>query len=153
MYQNAVNVIQRTRRNRGLTQEALAERIGCSDDSVRAWECGARCPSLDSLETIAVALDAPWLPGIFLREQTSALNDLLPEFDFGKPLAQAAAGYVAAILELVDHRVDRRLLQLVADGRIDEVEKSVFAEILDLAATANRAYYEMLFAGRNECER
>ena len=148
MYQNATNAIQRARIRSGLTQEALAERSGYSDDSIRAWESGARVASLEALNKLQLALDAPWLTGMYLAEQTNNLHDLLPEFQVGRPLAQAAATYINCILDLMDNRVDRKLLQLVADGKIDEVEQPIFEKILSMAEAANRAYYEMRFAQR-----
>ena len=64
--------------------------------------------------------------------------------------AQAAAEYVSCILELVDSRVDRALLRMVADGQIDQVELPVFEALMDLAARANKAYYEIRFAKGRE---
>ena len=142
MYENQGNAIQRARICKGLTQEALAERVGYSVDTVRAWESAA----LEALSKLQLVLDAPWLSGIYLQEQTDALKALLPEFEVGKPLAQAAAGYITCVLDLIDNRVDRKLLQLVADGKVDEVEQPVFDEIMAMAAAANKAYYEMRFS-------
>ena len=64
--------------------------------------------------------------------------------------AEAAAEYVSCILELVDSRVDRALLRMVADGQIDQVELPVFEALMDLAARANKAYYEIRFAKGRE---
>ena len=133
MYQNKRNALQRARLSTGLTQEALAERSGYSPDSIRAWESGARLASLEALGILSEVLGAAWLPGVYLREQSSALNDLLPD--------------------LVESKVDRQLLRMVADGRIDEVERPVFEEIMGAAGRANRAYYEMRFAARKDHER
>jgi len=146
MYQNKPNAIQRARICKGLTQEALAERAGYSVDSIRAWESGARIASLEALDTLQVCLDAPWLPGVYLREQTNALNHLLPEFEVGRPLSEAAAEYICCLLELIDKKVDRTLLRMVADGKIDEVEREVYEDILSIAARANKAYFEMLYS-------
>lgn len=146
MYQTSANAIQRARLGSGLTQEALAERSGYSDDSIRAWESGARVASLEALNKLQIALDAPWLTGVYLAEQTDSLRELLPDFEVGRPLAQAAAGYITCVMDLLDNRVDRKLLKLVADGKIDEVEQPVFEEIMRIAAAANKAYYEMRFA-------
>ncbi len=74
MYQNKRNALQRARISAGLTQEALAERSGYSPDSVRAWESGARMASLEALDILSEVLGTTWLPGVYLREQTSALN-------------------------------------------------------------------------------
>lgn len=148
MYQKKPNAIQRARLSTGLTQEALAERSGYSDDSIRAWESGARVASLEALSKLQLVLDAPWLTGMYLAEQTNNLHDLMPDFETGRPIAQAAASYIDAVLELVDSRFDRKLLKLVADGKIDAAELHIFDEIMELAAEANKAYYEMRFAQR-----
>lgn len=150
MYQNKRNALQRARLSSGLTQEALAERAGYSPDSIRAWESGARVASLEALGILSEVLGAAWLPGVHLREQSSALNDLLPDFEVDRPLAEAAAEYVTCLLDLVESKVDRQLLRMVADGRIDEVERPVFEEIMEAAGRANRAYYEMRFAARKD---
>lgn len=146
MYQTKPNAIQRARISSGLTQEALAGRCGYSDDSIRAWESGARTASLEALGILAECLDAPWLTGVYLREQTGTLNALIPDFRVAMPLAEAAAGYIGSVLDLVDSRFDRALLRMVADGRIDEVEAKDFVAMMELADRVNQAYYEMRFA-------
>lgn len=148
MYQSPQNAIQRARLSKGLTQEALAERAGYSADSVRAWECGARVASIEALDILAACLDAAWLPGVYLREQSAALQSLLPEFEVGRPLPEAAAEYITAVLELVDMRFDRQLLRMIADGKVDDSESEIFDAILDAAGKAAKAYYEMRFARR-----
>ena len=146
MYQNKPNAIQRARISRGLTQEALAERAGYSDDSIRAWESGARTASMEALGILSECLQAPWLTGVYLREQTDALNELIPDFKVGRPISEAAAEYISCILELVDEKFDRQLLRMVADGRIDQMEARPFDELMALAARINKAYFEMHFA-------
>lgn len=146
MYQNKPNAIQRARISRGLTQEALAERAGYSDDSIRAWESGARTASMEALGILSECLQAPWLTGVYLREQTDALNELIPDFKVGRPISEAAAEYISCILELVDEKFDRQLLRMVADGRIDQMEARPFDELMALAARINKVYFEMRFS-------
>lgn len=150
MYQRTSNAIQRARNSTGLTQEALAERSGYSSDSVRAWESGARVPSLEALNILAESLAAPWLPGVFLREQSAYLNSLIPDFRPGLPVAEAAAGYISCLLEQVDEHFDRRMLRLVADGNIDQLEDAEFDRLLGMAERAAKCYYEMRFAKRRK---
>ena len=150
MYQKTGNSIQRARLSKGLTQEALAERCGYSADSVRAWESGARTASMDALGTLAAVLDAQWLPAVYLREQTEALSALIPTFEVGRPLAEAAAAFIGCVMEFMDGHFDRKLLRMVADGHIDAMEAADFAAMMELAARLNRAYYELMFAERKE---
>ena len=146
MYQNKPNAIQRARIGKGLTQEALAGRCGYSDDTIRAWESGARTASIEALSILSECLEAPWLTGVYLREQTNALNELIPNFTVGRPLAEAAAEYVSCVLDLVDARFDRKLIRMIADGHIDAIGESDFHALMEMAKQANKAYYEMRFA-------
>lgn len=150
MDRKAGNAIQRARIGSGLTQEALAERTGYSPDSVRAWESGARTCPLDALDMLSTALSAPWLTGVYLREHSSALDELIPDIRIGRPLSEAAAEYISRVLDLVDGRFDRKLLRLVADGKIDGEESEIFEEILDMGSKTIKAYFEMRFAARKE---
>ena len=49
--------IRRARQKQGLTQSALAERLGVSDRAVSRWETGAAAPAVDLLVPLALALD------------------------------------------------------------------------------------------------
>jgi transcriptional regulator with XRE-family HTH domain len=51
--------IRALRRQRGLTQAALAELIDRSEVAVRAIERGASAPSFETLERLTLALDVP----------------------------------------------------------------------------------------------
>ena len=44
------------RLERGLTQLALAERVGCTRAAVSAWECGVTSPLPETRKLIAAAL-------------------------------------------------------------------------------------------------
>ena len=143
---NPQNPIQRARIRRGLTQERLAERTGYSADSIRAWETGVRAPSLEALAILQKELRAPWLTGAFLRQQTAALAPIVPTFSADKPLAEAAARYICCILAWTDGRFDRRLLRMIADGRIDETEKADYSAIMEMAEQTAGAYLELKFA-------
>ena len=140
------NPIQIARIRRGLTQEGLAERTGYSPDSIRAWESGARSPSLEALEILQRELRMPWLTGVYLRSQTAALAPTVPIFAVDKPLAEAAAQYISCVLALIDGRFDRRLLRMIADGQIDETEKADYRAILETAEQTARAFLELEFA-------
>ena len=48
--------IRRLRQDRGLTQEALAARVGVERPAIALWETGARTPTTDKLPALAAAL-------------------------------------------------------------------------------------------------
>ena len=150
MYKNPSNAIQRARLSRGITQEALAERAGYSSDSVRAWESGARACPIEALDILSEILDARWLTVTYLREiySSGGIAELIPDFRVGRPVAEAAADFIGCVLELVDGRFDRKLLRMVADGKVGDEEQPVYSEIMETASATVRAYYEMRFAAR-----
>ena len=49
--------LQRYREQAGYSQEALAEKIGCSSIFISNIECGKKSPSLDTLINLANTLD------------------------------------------------------------------------------------------------
>lgn len=51
--------LRRSRRSKGLTQEALAEAIGVSAPAVKSWEKGKRAIGLVRLKLLADKLDVP----------------------------------------------------------------------------------------------
>ena len=60
---NVAERIQETRKSQGLTQAALAARMGVTRSQVTLWETSGRNPSPTSLKRIAMALgvDVEWL--------------------------------------------------------------------------------------------
>lgn len=57
MESNIGNVILDLRKQRGMTQERLAELVGVSTPAVSKWETGSSCPDVALLSPIARALD------------------------------------------------------------------------------------------------
>lgn len=65
-----MNVIVKRRQELGLTQEALAEKIGVSVVTIAAWERGRRYPSQPTLQRLyeSLGLDAASIAAIYLSE-------------------------------------------------------------------------------------
>ena len=77
-----------TRRQRELTQDALAERVGVHVSQIRRYEAGTSAPTLDVLRNIALALHVSIDGLVFDGERTpddelaltlEALHDLDPD--------------------------------------------------------------------------
>ena len=60
------SIIKQKRKEAGLTQEALAQKVGCATITIRQYESGKREPNFNTLYSIAAALNV----GIF---------DLIPD--------------------------------------------------------------------------
>lgn len=129
MDKNAGNAIKRARLAQGITQEKLAEMSGYSADAISAWENGVRQASVPVLELLAVCLSAPWLTGVYLREQANgALDDIVPAFTPGKPLSAAVVRVLNSIYAFNDKHRDRRLLSIAADDVITLEERQEYDE-------------------------
>ena len=53
MHETMGQIIKRLRKERGLTQESLAERLGVTFQAVSKWESGASDPSTTNLMALA----------------------------------------------------------------------------------------------------
>ena len=54
-YQN----IQKLRKEKGMSQEQLAEQLGVSRQTISKWESGAVCPTLDRMQELAALFAIP----------------------------------------------------------------------------------------------
>lgn len=132
MDKNNLNAIKRARNSAGITQEKLAEMSGYSTESIKAWEGGTRNASIEVLDMLALCLSAPWLPGIYLREQSvgGSLDEVIPSFDPGLSLSQATLQLIDRIYAFADKRSDRRLVSIASDNVITDEERADFDAIL-----------------------
>jgi transcriptional regulator with XRE-family HTH domain len=151
MDKNAGSAIKRARIMRGITQERLAEMAGCSADSIRAWELGNRRPSVHTLELLAVCLDAPWLAGVYLREQADgALDDIVPDFTPGTPVSQAVIRLVDRVYAFSESHGDRRLMAIAEDNVITQSERQEFDAIMEDIRGIVEAAMELRYCAQGE---
>jgi DNA-binding XRE family transcriptional regulator len=68
--------LQRLRKDRGLTQAALAEQLGVSKPTVWAWEQGKARPVESRMDALAQALDVP-AAELLIGSDSAFLGDLL----------------------------------------------------------------------------
>ena len=52
-------IIMQRRKELGMTQKTLAERLNVTDRSFSRWECGVNLPDVETLKTIAKVLEVP----------------------------------------------------------------------------------------------
>lgn len=97
--------IRALRRQRGLTQAALAELIDRSEVAVRAIERGASAPSFGTLERLTVALDVS-AAGLFPCDNGSSTterhaHDLTSLSALGRGLSEAGLEMALDILRTI----------------------------------------------------
>ena len=125
-----------------MTQEQAAEAADVSLESWKAYEYGDRLPPAETAKRICEALDAPWLKLEYAQLFTDALGIL--------PQGIQAVGMPVAVLNLIDKASElsdayRRLVQIAADGRIDESEEPDFEGIKGVILDVIAAGYQVIY--------
>lgn len=119
------NIYKTCRKAAGLTQEAAAERLGISVESLRAYETGQRVPPNEVVELMVILYNAQHLAFQHLRETNGLYNSVVPEIQ-PKSVLEASVK--------LDNRFDafmasnklRRLLRIAEDNIVDATEKAEF---------------------------
>lgn len=126
--QSARNIYQTSREQAGLTQEAAAERLSLSVESLRRYETGRTRPSDETVLRMVQVYNDRYLG--YRHLQQSPLAGCLPAIPL-TGIQQAAMRIVRLIGKFVrDQRVEQ-LLDIAEDGVIDETEQPVFREIMN----------------------
>lgn len=122
------NIYQAARKAAGLTQEAAAERLAVSVESMRAYETGLRLPGDDVVTRMMAVYDAQYLGAQHLQCKPWLLPECVmmakPE-----PLPVAVIKLVRRVMAFAEaHRSDQ-LMEIAEDGVISESERALFDEI------------------------
>ena len=122
------NIYQAARKAAGLTQEAAAERLAVSVESMRAYETGLRLPGDDVVTRMMAVYDAQYLAAQHLQCKPWLLPECVmmakPE-----PLPVAVIKLVRRVMAFAEaHRSDQ-LMEIAEDGVISEGERDLFDEI------------------------
>ena len=126
------NIYQNARKSAGLTQEAAAERLGISPESVRAYENGMRVPPNDVVEQMVICYNAQHLAYQHLHETNTLAARIVPALEQRSLLEVAVRIYNRMSQFANGHKVEQ-LLAMAEDGRIDESERAEFeAFVADL---------------------
>ena len=129
MLTNGPNIYQAARKESCLTQEQAAERMEVSETTVKAWEQGARVPDNETVARMAELYGTPWLK---LKRLLQVFEELEIYQDDGvtKTLPTAVLSQWDLTNDLIDGY--RRLIQITADGHIDETEEDDFEIICNI---------------------
>ena len=130
MSQNWESMYGRYRKAAGMTQEYAAELLGVAPRTLAAWERGESKPSDERVLSMVDIYCAPTLAIEHLRATTAIARGILPPVD-AVPLPQAVCQLLSAIRTLEEIHAGDRLLQIAADGKIDQVEQPVFDRLLE----------------------
>ena len=125
-YQNIYKV---ARRAAGYTQEAAAERLGISVESVRAYETGQRIPPNYIVELMVSLYNAQHLAYQHLHESNVLMEHVVPALEQRSLMAVAVRIYNRINRFSQDHKLER-LMEIAEDDHIDDSERAEFDEIM-----------------------
>lgn len=129
MQRECRNIYENARRTAGMTQERWAEALGISDSAVRQYEAGDITPSDEVVRRmIEVSMLQP-LGYWHLCRKSDLAADMLPQVE-RLPLAQAVVQLLARIRDFDKQHHDDTLLEIAADGRIDDTEMPQYKQIV-----------------------
>lgn len=124
------NIYKTCRKAAGFTQEAAAERLGISVESLRAYESGQRIPPNEVVELMVILYNAQHLAYQHLRETNAMYGRVVPEVPLCSVL-EASARLTNRIYAFADSHADRRLMRMAEDNVIDPTERPEFDAILE----------------------
>ena len=123
------NIYKIARRAAGLTQEAAAERLGLSVESIRAYETGGRVPPSQVVELMVILYNAQHLAYQHLHETNELYNRIVPALE-DRDLIRTAVVLRNRLARMEQRRSLDRLLEIAEDDRIDEDERPEFLAIV-----------------------
>ena len=130
MPEDTRNIYKICRKAAGLTQEAAAERLGISVESMRAYETGQRIPPDDVVDLMSILYNALHLIAWHAREKNAMYSRLVPDVQ-PKTVLEASAKLTNRIFIFAESNADRRLLRIAEDNVIDPGERAEFDAIME----------------------
>ena len=137
------NVYQTARELKGLTQEAAAERLDISVESLGAYEQDRRRPPDSTVLRMAQLYDFPYL--CYQHLQTGNLGGVLPSIQC-KPLEQATMRLVRLIGAMAHEGRLGQLMEIAEDGIITDDERPIHNDIMAELEEIVRCYFELEYA-------
>ena len=124
------NIYKTCRKVAGFTQEAAAERLGISVESLRAYETGQRVPPNETVELMVILYNAQHLAFQHLRETNGLYNSVVPDIQ-PRSILEASAKLTNRIFAFAESHADRRLMRITEDNLIDTGERPEFDSIME----------------------
>ena len=144
---NYRNIYQTARELKGLTQEAAAERLDISVDSLGAYEQDRRRPPDSTVLRMAQLYDFPYL--CYQHIASGELGSVLPEVT-PKSLEQATMRLVRLIGKFAKSGRLDQLLEINEDGQITAEERPLHDAIMDELREITSTYIELDCATQKE---
>lgn len=137
------NLYASCRRRTGMTQEAWAEKLDVSVESVKRYETDVRIPPIPVVRKMA-DLCGDALVGYKYIVKVSQELDVLPDID-SVNLQAATIRLMNRMARFAAKARDRQLLEIAEDGIISAEEKPLYDEIMDELSGLVSAFYQLRY--------
>ncbi len=137
------NLYASCRRRTGMTQEAWAEKLNISVESVKRYETDVRIPPIPVVRQMA---DLSGDESIVYRYavKISEELDVLPHIDYAS-IPETVLRLLNRMAKFADNARAKQLMEIAEDGIISEEEKPLFDEIMDELTGMVVAYYQLKY--------
>ena len=95
-------MISSLRKEKGMTQNDLAEKMNVTDKAVSKWERNLSCPDINSIPKLAEILGVEDLLNAQVKKQTNKIDDIVNIALIGVGLAMGICIIVSSILNQMD---------------------------------------------------
>ena len=137
------NLYASCRRRTGMTQEAWAEKLNISVESVKRYETDVRIPSIPVVRKMA-DLCGDALVGYKYLVKVSQELEVLPDID-SVNLQAATIRLMNRMARFAAKARDRQLMEIAEDGIISADERPLYDEIMDELSGLVSAFYQLRY--------
>lgn len=137
------NLYASCRRRTGMTQEAWAEKLNISVESVKRYETDVHIPPIPVVRKMA-DLCGDALVGYKYIVKVSQELEVLPDIDRVN-LQAATIRLMNRMARFASKARDRQLLEIAEDGIISSDEKPLYDEIMDELSGLVSAFYQLRY--------
>ena len=137
------NLYASCRRRTGMTQEAWAEKLNISVESVKRYETDVRIPPIPVVRKMA-DLCGDALVGYKYIVKVSQELEVLPDID-SVNLQAATIRLMNRMARFASKARDRQLMEIAEDGIISADEKPLYDEIMDELSGLVSAFYQLRY--------
>ena len=124
------NIYKIARRNAGITQEAAAEQLGISVESVRAYETSQRIPPNHIVSRMVICYDAQRLAVQHVNLHDELASSIIPVIQ-PRTLMESVVRLCNRLTRFSKNHSVERLLEIAEDGQIDEEERAEYDAIVE----------------------
>ena len=124
------NIYKIARRNAGITQEAAAEQLGISVESVRAYETGQRIPPNHVVSRMVICYNAQRLAVQHVNLYDELASSIIPVIQ-PRTMMESVVRLFNRLTRFAKNHSVERLMQIAEDNRVDEEERAEYDAIVE----------------------